>query len=161
MVEMPLWLLEQVTGQTDLAAVIYDADRRASRRVPLSAPAALCRYRNGVCQPPGPVRLRDISTTGISLLYREKLAAGEPFLLRLTRKDERPLPVECATARCDAIDSRGLYVLAAAFTSIRVEGPPELPPEDLSPAARLPPALGPEDVPDPALVERIRRAILG
>ena len=61
------------------------------------------------------VTVRDISATGISLVYREAIPRGTVFAMRLPRKDGRVVGVCCVVKHCRRVADR-VYSFGAEFT---------------------------------------------
>ena len=98
-------------------------DRRRRPRVPIGLRARVRRRDAGWSGESGSevAMVRDISPGGVSLVHPDRFRQGEPFELRLPRRDapDRPVAVRCETVRCEPGGSGGgMYVVGAAFTAL-------------------------------------------
>jgi hypothetical protein len=112
--ELPIEILEKITGMP--APKLGDfrgGEKRRANRVSVSATAELWLNQNKT-RNVSSIKIRNISQSGIELICREQLKAGDAFHLRFSLGSEKLL-VQCQTVRCSQIGS-GIFLVAAVYT---------------------------------------------
>lgn len=99
-------------------------ERRENPRFPLRAKVGLIPYENGACGKAVEVWTRDVSASGVGVLYAKPMRAGRKFIIRLPRRDDSPVLLVCTVRNCTEL-AEGIYAIGASFAEITA--PPEQP----------------------------------
>jgi uncharacterized coiled-coil protein SlyX len=132
-VEIPLSIYEEITGQGELPPPVDEADfeRRKHRRVPFGCRATIFPERKTGDNTPSVVMVRDMSVAGLSILNTEPLKPGTPFLVEFRGRQDRPVKIRCAAARCESGGVGGSqFLVGATFEALLTE---ELKPTETKP----------------------------
>jgi hypothetical protein len=114
-------------------------ERRRSTRVQVHTRVPMSLVEKDEQLPPVPIMVHDVSPRGINILYPKCLIAGQQFTVRLG--GPKGFHMLCTVMHVHAQDN-GLYSIGAEFTCVL-------------------PKNGPASLNDPAVLERIRRSMMG
>ncbi len=157
--EIPLSIYEEITGQGELPPPVDEADfeRRKHRRVPFGCRATIFPERKTGDNTPSVVMVRDMSVAGLSILNTEPLKPGTPFLVEFRGRQDRPVKIRCAAARCEAGGVGGSqFLVGATFEALLTEElkPTETKPPETTSAETTPPETEPQPL-DPSPEELV------
>ncbi|MDB5301140.1 MAG: hypothetical protein JWO87_2803 [Phycisphaerales bacterium] len=94
-------------------------DRRKHFRVPSGCRARVSSLKGGLEGVDSVVVIRDISGSGMSLLYSEEMEIGEEFVIQFSGEHGWPARILCCARRCEQGGSGGTqYVIGASFELI-------------------------------------------
>jgi hypothetical protein len=148
-----------------------DKDKRKEPRVGLAGEANLVAVSETGVRISGVTRVRDISPTGIGLIFNKQLAKGQRFVVQLEGFDGQPVWLVATTAYCRTIDNTKHSIGAKIQQVLRADQIQKI--EDKATAAtaasaavnapRRPATLAPTAAPAAATsdIARISKAILG
>lgn len=95
-------------------------ERRGATRLPVRRKGTLLRNGRSLS-----VLVREVSTTGASLMGPELIPAGEEFVLSLPGLKGRVFELACAVVRCERIAGSRMVIIGVAFQELlRVEAAP-------------------------------------
>ena len=92
-------------------------ERRQNPRVPFRFKVKIIPYEDGVCGDPIDIWTRDISATGIGLIYHKAMREGRKFIIRLTRLEDTPILLLCTVRNCVEL-ATDVYGLGASFAEV-------------------------------------------
>ena len=77
----------------------------------------LVRLGPGRDNTPAPAKVRDLSSRGVGIEFKDSLHVEEPFAIRVPRRDGTALWIYCVTVRWSPL-RHDLYSIGAKFTRI-------------------------------------------
>jgi hypothetical protein len=92
-------------------------DKRKEPRVGVAGDAPLVSVGEGGRRISGTVRVRDLSPTGIGIIFNQELPAKQRFVIQLLHEDNQPLWLVCKAAHCRAIDG-GRFTIGARIDQL-------------------------------------------
>ncbi|HTW93744.1 MAG TPA: PilZ domain-containing protein [Tepidisphaeraceae bacterium] len=93
---------------------VNNHDKRVSPRVGMSLTVDLCDMRTGKPVRVGPVRLRDVSRTGVGFIFPRQIKTGMEFCLSFPRNYSAPLLIGYQCVHCRSVSER-LFTIGAAL----------------------------------------------
>lgn len=136
---------------------LKDRSKRREPRVGLAGEAEFVTVNESGTRSAGLVRLRDVSRSGIGLLFNQAMAAKQHFVLRLHSYVDEPIWLVCSTAYCRPIESGQFAVGARIIQLLSAE---EIHKIEAKAAAAKPATAKPTTAQE-ADISRISKAILG
>lgn len=112
--ELSQEIFDQIAGCANMRGDKPGQDRRKARRVPVTVRTSLIPLRGSVLGPVVPVRLRDVSRTGVGLLQLESSDIGGQFFIQLPRGNERPIWAHVVVSRVQPLGAK-LFLIGARF----------------------------------------------
>ncbi|MGE5612097.1 MAG: PilZ domain-containing protein [Bacillota bacterium] len=97
---LPAKLLSEITGCERLQTERPDQECRKSPRIPFSVRTFITLVMKTGLGPPTPVRLRDISATGVGFLHAQGMAVGQQFVMAVPRKRQPAICIRCSVMCC-------------------------------------------------------------
>jgi hypothetical protein len=125
-------LLSEITGCDRLCTERPEQECRKSPRIPFSVRAALASMTETGLGSSTPVRVRDISATGVGFLHAESMPIGRQFVMAVPRKRQPPICLRCSVVCCRQM-SFNVFLIGARFLGV-VEGSHTSPQEMGEPA---------------------------
>ena len=92
-------------------------DGRKHARVPLRYKIKLRMYENGVLEEPVQVWTRDISASGIGMIYHKPFRKERHFVIRLPRAEESAMLLLCTVRGCVKV-ANDVYNIGANYTEV-------------------------------------------
>ncbi|MGE5609807.1 MAG: PilZ domain-containing protein [Bacillota bacterium] len=133
MTQIPEDLFGQITGLTSVHFEPRPRNKRTGVRVALPLLAHAIPVAHGLPAPSIHARVRDISSTGISILCHHPMRTGDSFLICLSRKDQTPIWAVCQVTRCRSTGD-GIYLIGAGFLGFKQHQPSQ----ETTPSTDLP-----------------------
>lgn len=115
--KLPESLLVEIIGRMDACSEQDASDNRRARRVRLTIQTSLLSLNGWFGSTRAVVRVREISSTGISILHHARIRPGEEFVLRLPRHHAAPVLVRYRAVRCQQV-AGSLFVVGAMVCAI-------------------------------------------
>jgi hypothetical protein len=135
-----------------------DRDKRRQPRVGMAAEADFVMVIADGARIAGVVRVRDVSASGIGLLFARQIAKNQRFVLQLYGANEQPLWLVCTAAYCRGGEEDRYSVGARIQQILKAD---QIQRGELNPNAIAAAAARANAKVDMTDVERISRAILG
>jgi hypothetical protein len=114
---LPNEILERLTGSHGFRSDHRTGERRGATRIPARCAVMLHGINGGKLGPPVPVRVRDISATGIAFVTPPKMELGGEFVVKLTPPSGAAVWLWCASTRRNDF-TRTVSVQCGAFLKL-------------------------------------------
>jgi hypothetical protein len=155
-------MYEQIAGKLKSDSQ-GNRDKRQEPRVGLPGEANLVSVDDAGRRIAGVARVRDVSQSGIGLIFNQQLAVKQRFVIQLKYANDQPLWLICSTAYCRAIDGGRFTVGARLVQTLHAQEVRlvEAKQAAAAKAAAAPVAVKKAVAVSASDVERISKAILG
>lgn len=117
--ELTVEQFELITGLTHQPPIYDGVEKRKHPRVAFGSRARMYPLVPAVCPDGRSVLVRDISLSGVGLLFSDALAIGDEIILKLPAQRGEPLVVHCMVQRCETGGSHGKqFVIGVTFEQV-------------------------------------------